>query len=136
MRKKWTRQDYSLTEYDLGTENNLPSATNAAGAMTKKQQVMRLMAQGQVNRAWANSMFPHDAEVPDDFIPPDYVPDTMSLIDESRAILRGKNAGEARKEAADKQKLRGPADDIVAQHADADRATNDTIERVPTTPEP
>lgn len=131
--KKFPADAYAMKKADSvgGLTITEPSKTNRAGAMTKKQQIQRLMAQGKINRAWRNGMFPGDGDIPDDFVPPDYSPDEMAVLDEQRAIVAGKNAGEARIEAKRKMDERGAADDIKAQHVEADKDTRDDIERVP-----
>ena len=123
--------DMKKTETVGGLKITTPSKTNTAGAMTKKQQVRRLMAQGAINKAWANGMFPSTDDVPDDFIPPDYAPDAMSILDEQRAVLRGHNEGKAKQIAAEKQANRLAADEKVAARVEADKDTRDDIERAP-----
>ena len=131
MKKRFPANHYDMEDSVGGLSIKEPSKTNTAGAMTKKQQIRRLMAQGQVNAAWANSMFPSDETIPDDFIPPDYAPDAMSVLDEQRAILRGHNEGKARQIAAEKQLEREEADIKNAQRVEADKDTRDDKERPP-----
>ena len=125
--------DMKKTDSVGGLTITQPSKTNRAGAMTKKQQIKRLMAQGQINAAWANGMFPGDGDIPDDFVPPDYQPDQMAVLDEARAVVKGHNEGAARAIAKKKMDERGAADDIKAQHHEADKDTRDQVERAPDT---
>lgn len=80
------------------------SVVETAGYMTAQQQVQRLLAAGKLSDAWRKAHFPPDTDIPDDFVPPDYAPTELEILDEARMVVAGKTRAQARKEISEREK--------------------------------
>lgn len=89
------------------------SVVETAGYMSARQQIERLIAAGTINAAWKKAHFPPETDVPEDFVPPDYAPSELDIIDEARAVIAGKTRAQARKDAYEKAKLEETQDEVV-----------------------
>lgn len=85
-----------------GMQNNFgESKVEDRAWLSNKAQIDRLMAAGLMQQHWETAHFAEIAEVPDDYVPPNYAPTELEILAEARAILAGKTAAEARKAVAE-----------------------------------